>query len=480
MSNIPKKYADIVQAWKETPLDCAEDMLSIFVIAHIYRVLKLGPNQVEKSGLGKGTGLIPDGLIYADENRDKAPVIVAEYKKRIPELATADEATFMQLCLQEKSLYREALGYRDNNPKNNGIRQYLDNSNEKIEKNRLAYYGLVFNGDFFQIWRRVDGLILPLTPLQRMTEETIPLLIQQLEHCLKSPRKGLVVSNWNRKGGVGKTTNTINVGAALALEKKKVLLIDWDTQNDLARNLLPSWEAKEQKEDFWSKCLDKLYNKLDSEAKEILKENTENLEFCLEGNKKRTFSLDVLSAEEKWLNLFQANDSLTEKRKVEFMQKAIHLLAFDYDYIFIDTSPNSDIWTRSMLFCIDALLIPADLSIKALHHAVEVHDITIKEVREGKKINKNLYFSPWNLGVAYSNCAEELKPNSQLEKIISKQLKKQEFQGYICQTNLKVYNQAKVAEAEHLPVICWEKSKSASLFQELAKEVFLSHHFITN
>ncbi|NEP41425.1 MAG: AAA family ATPase, partial [Okeania sp. SIO2H7] len=427
---------------------------------------------------------IPDSLIYADEDRNKPPIIVAEYKKRVPELATADETTFMQLCLQEKSLYREALGYPDNNPKNNGIRQYLDNSNEKIHPSRLASYGWVFNGDFFQLWRRIDGLILPLTPLQKMSEETIPLLMRQLEYCLKSPRKGLVVSIWNQKGGVGKTTNTINVGAALALEGKKVLLIDWDTQNDLGRSLLPEWSATKQKEDFLNECVDKVYNKLNDEARQVLRKNIKKLKFPFlsseDGNKKRAFLLDVLPAEENRLNLFQKNGDLGENQKVAIAQRLINLLAFDYDYIFIDTSPNSDIWTRCMMLSIDALLIPADLSIKSLHHATRVHQKTIEKARNNKKIKNKLYFGPWSLGIVYSNCAEELKPNSQLEKIILNQLKKEEFQGYICQTTLRIYNQAKVAEAKNVPVICWQKSKSASLFQQLAKEVFLSHHFITD
>jgi cellulose biosynthesis protein BcsQ len=61
--------------------------------------------------------------------------------------------------------------------------------------------------------------------------------MQQLEYCLKNPRTALVAAVWNQKGGVAKTTNIVNLGATLALEGKRVLLIDLDPQNDLTRGV---------------------------------------------------------------------------------------------------------------------------------------------------------------------------------------------------------------------------------------------------
>lgn len=477
MAKTSTTYDSVIKAWKDNPVSCTEKDLEGFLLPSIYRALRLGPDRVKTTNLGKGSGLRPDGLIYQD--LDKPPVLVLENKKRVPELANASDEEFVRLCLQEKSLYREALGYPDNNPKNNGIKQYLDNSNDKIQPDCLASYGLVFNGDFFQLFRRVDGLVLPLTALQRVTEATIPDLMRQLKYCLKNEPRGLVTAIWNRKGGVGKTTNTINAGAVLALAGKKVLLIDWDLQTDLTRGLLPKWYKDKQKDEdnYFQLCINKLLSNSRDEAKQILEENIQTRTFST--TDKQDFTLHILPNYKKWLEDFKDNPTLgTKGQKRTSMQKLVRSLISDYDYIFIDASPASDVLAISMLLSVDTILIPSSFDSNSLYHAADLHNKDVRKVREQRAKKEKLNLGPWSLGIVYSNCQKEIKDDSELGQAIKGELAKKEFRGKICQTQLRAYDKVKTAAFKHAPVIRWQKSPITLLYNDLVNEVFLSHNFV--
>lgn len=183
-------YNKIIQIWKQIPHKYREAALETDLVQPILNALGLNLDQVKtQPHFGNGTGLSPDRLIYKE--LDQPPILVVENKKRDPSLASAPEIGFVDLCRQHP-LYRQAVGYTDND---NGIKQYLNK--DKVPPQFLASYGLVFNGDFFQIWKRVDGLILPLTPIQKVTEDSIPKLMRQLEYCLRSPQRALVTTVWN-------------------------------------------------------------------------------------------------------------------------------------------------------------------------------------------------------------------------------------------------------------------------------------------
>ncbi len=246
----------VIARWQKLPDDYSEPQLSPDFLLPLFDELGVEFDR-RKVTPAVGNGLIPDLLVYQDANQP--PVLTVELKKRASTLANASDETFVSQVEKHK-LYKAAVGYTDN-----GIRQYLNI--DLVKPEFLAPYGLVLNGDFFQLWRRIDGLIFPLTPIQRITKDSIPELMQQLEYCLSNPQPALVAAVWNRKGGVAKTTNTLNIGATLALAGKCVLMIDLDPQQDLTKGLglrSPSLP------DYLKPCIDKLDLKDLEEAKNIL------------------------------------------------------------------------------------------------------------------------------------------------------------------------------------------------------------------
>ncbi|MBD2578988.1 AAA family ATPase [Oscillatoria sp. FACHB-1406] len=471
---IPARYQKIVHRWKQIPLDYSEQGIELHLVQPMFEALGYSTGLVKSNvSLGTGSGLKADHLIFTDPTQP--PVLVVEVKKRIAALANAaSDEDFLKLCHQPNSLYRLAVGYRDGSNNNNGICQYLNKSNSNIHPNRLASYGLVINGDFFQLWRRVDGLVLPLTPLQRMTANSIPKLMQQLEHCFNAPKRALITAIWNRKGGVAKTTNTLNLGAVLALAGKKVLLIDLDTQTDLTRSF--QIHSKDHKDCLYQ-CFTDLQAGKTTNARAILKHCIGSRSFPTID--KKSFSLDILAGEQDTLvNIRDDKTNFSQRDKVKILKKMLDILAKDYDYIFIDVSPARDDLMVMMLFGCDTLLIPSDYSRKTLHHAADLYQMDAKTVRDKREQQDKLYIGPWNLGLVFSNCPTGVTPTSQLERCIQKELQKKNFIGKQCKTRLAIYAQTKLAEYKNAPVICWQNSPITKLYHKLVEEIFLQHHFL--
>ncbi|MEG4322153.1 MULTISPECIES: ParA family protein [unclassified Microcoleus] len=456
---------NLIKRWESLPSDYSEAELAMNLMPLIWDAIGLNFDQITTRNLGPGIGLKPDYLIYNKLN--EPPRIVVEIKKRTSLFQAAQEHGFSDFC-QQQNLYKEAVGYPVNS-RNNGIKQYLDNT-KIVDSKYLAAYGWVFNGDFFQVWRRVDGLVFPLTPVLKVTAANFPKLLRQLEYCL-TPERALVTAIWNQKGGVAKTTNTINLGAALATKGKKVLLIDLDPQTDLTRGL----KAHIKLDNCLKDCTDKIQVEDYNSAKNILSIAVQIRKFRTTDS--QLFSLSVLPGDTDELKAFRDNPNLADSLKRSFIKKIINLLSDDYDYIFIDASPTADVLSAGMLASCDTILIPVDFDRKSLYHAAGV-DRLIPKLRNVRVKNQEVPVAPWNLGLVFSNCPAE--KGSILQTHIDNTMTQLNFTGKPCKTELKSYAQAKVAEFSQAPVICWHKSPITKLYKDLANEVFLEHNFIDN
>jgi cellulose biosynthesis protein BcsQ len=305
-----------------------------------------------------------------------------------------------------------------------------------------------------------------------MTAETIPTLMGQLQYILTSPKRALITSIWNQKGGVSKTTNTVNLGATLAVEGKRVLLIDADEQNDLTRGvgLVP-----EETEGWFEECMDLLQKNDFDAAKSLVRKAIHSRLFPLSSTPPTTYSFHVLSISELSIKKFRERNDISSPNKIRIFKKLINLVADNFEYIFIDTSPAYEVFTNCILYAVDTVLIPVDYGKKSLYHGVKIYKF-LRDVRAKRAENDKLYFGPWNLGLLFSNCPPDA--GAVLNRLIDDELTGHEFRGRQCQTKIQTYAQTKVAEFKSAPVVCWQTSPVTQLYRNLANELFLDYNSI--
>ena len=451
----------IVELWASLPTIYSEADLGASFMARLFDYLGLNHHQI-KNVPSIGAGLKPDYLIYNDP--EQPPILAIEIKKRESALATVSDANFGSAC-QNHPLYKDAVGLSDK-PNNNGIIQYLDIT--KVNPSHLANYGLVFNGDFFQLWRRVDGLVIPMMTIRRVNKTSLPKLLKELAHCLQAPPSALVTAIWNSKGGVAKTTNTINIASCLALAGKRVLLIDLDPQNDLTSGIgLKSNHAP----DYFDRVYDQLQLQEFDRAKDILMKSIQTKSFATSDG--QSFHLSLLSSSKNYLN--NINDAVRAQKAHVIFNDLLDLVRENYDYIFIDASPKSDNLAQCLLCTADTILLPFDLGAKSLKHAIELSSKVIPALQIMRDKADDFTVGPWNLGLLYSLCPTQI--GVEIEKSIADVIERQGFTGKQVNTRLINYAQTKQAEFQEKPVICWQDSRITKLFHKLTTEVFLGHNY---
>ncbi len=174
---------------------------------------------------------------------------------------------------------------------------------------------------------------------------------------------GKIISIVNQKGGVGKTTTTVNLGASLTIEKQKVLLIDFDQQANATISLGIN------REDINYDIVDILLNSAEVEDV-ILKTNVE--------------SLDIIPAS---IRLSQLEDLLYNTDYKEWiLYKKIESLKNKYDYILIDCPPSLGLIIDNALFASDSVIIPVECGFYAYDALTQMVN-KIDEVQKIKKIN---------------------------------------------------------------------------------------------
>jgi chromosome partitioning protein len=248
---------------------------------------------------------------------------------------------------------------------------------------------------------------------------------------------GRIVAVTNQKGGVGKTTTSVNLGACLAYIGKKVLLVDIDPQGNATSGV------GVEKGDVQQCIYDVLVDDVD--VRETIKQS----------------KVENLSIVPATISLAGAEIELvpTISREVR-LKKALEKVKDEFDYIIIDCPPSLGLLTINALTASDAVVIPVQCEYYALEGLSQLLS-TVRLVQ--KHLNHDLMID----GVLLTM----LDARTNLGIQVIEEVKKY-FQDKVYRTIIPRNVRLSEAPSHGEPIIIYDaKSRGAEVYLELAKEV---------
>ena len=249
---------------------------------------------------------------------------------------------------------------------------------------------------------------------------------------------GRIIAIANQKGGVGKTTTSINLSACLAQAGKKTLVIDLDPQGNCTSGF----------------GIDK--SKMENTVYELMLD-----ECSIKESMTKVENIDNLSLIPSNVNLAGAEIELLGINEKEYILKnAVDYIRDDYDFIIIDCPPSLNMLTVNAMTTADSILVPIQCEYYALEGISQlIHTIDLVQER----LNANLKIE----GVVFTMYDARTNLSSDVVDTVKENLNATVYQTIIPR-NVRLAE----APSHGLPINLYDpKSAGAESYRNLAKEI---------
>jgi chromosome partitioning protein len=250
----------------------------------------------------------------------------------------------------------------------------------------------------------------------------------------KGPEVATVLAFANQKGGVAKTTTTLNLGVALVEQGRRVLAVDLDPQGNLTMS--QGWNPDEIDRSMFDVLVHRL------PISEIVRKN--ELDVAVS-------SIDLAGAE-------LALSSMIGRERT--LEKALLEVRENYDYVLIDTPPSLGLLTINALVAADGVIVPVQCEYLSLRGLVQLEN-TLSMIRE------NL-----NPHVAIQGILATMFDRRLLHSREAVEILKENFGDLVLNTKIRKTVRYAEAPVKGQSILKYDPSgEAASMYRDLAKEV---------
>jgi cellulose biosynthesis protein BcsQ len=277
---------------------------------------------------------------------------------------------------------------------------------------QTAQWGIITNATHIQLFRRHGKVVIPATPCLLIKKDNINDIVTNIKQQIYNPPQALTVCIYNNKGGVGKTTTTLNLAAVLRKQNKKVLVVDFDSQRDLTKSLGLQLGAVSLFD-----CLTDI----------SLNVNQTIVPFKVVIKSQNYWLFDVIPSDIRMEEYTDSNSVAKIQKGAARLRDLLKVFVNNYDYILIDCPTQWLFFSKSGVYASDVILIPTKHNdFASLENSARVITEFIPEVKkvrqDGGAIALPIFFNGEKITQPALNTA-----NGEIADIIQREIHKSGF-----------------------------------------------------